>query len=72
MAEEKREMSPALKGHFEVVGVLPGEFNIFGKTYDLRTMDLKTAEDLHKRGCRYLKKVSGGAQSGSGNPGDKK
>jgi hypothetical protein len=50
--------SPALEGHFEVVGVVPGIVyqHGFGEV-DLRTVSLETARQLQQAGCQYLRPV---------------
>jgi hypothetical protein len=53
-------VSPHLKGHYKVVGVVPGKvISASGKEVDLRTIDLATADELAKEGFPYLEKISG-------------
>lgn len=51
----ENKVSPAIDKKYMVVGVIPGEVSFGGKIYDLRTIGLKTAEELAKAGLPYLK-----------------
>lgn len=50
--------SPAISGHFQVVGVVPGKIYHHGIGHvDLRTVSLAVAQQLHEAGCQYLKPI---------------
>lgn len=63
---ENRTISPEIKDHYEVVKVLPGEVKFGKNTYDLRTIDKATADELVKQNFPYLKPKKASAASGSG------
>lgn len=54
--KETPKISPAIEGQFEMVGILPGIVIIKGQEVDFTKISLEQAEELHKNGCRYLKK----------------
>lgn len=54
MKQESREISPAIKDHYNVVGVLPGEVHFKGKIYDLRTISKANADKLFEDKFPYL------------------
>ena len=56
--KKENPLSPVLKDKYKVVGVIPGPIKFKGIQYDLRTMDLATAELLAADNeFRYLVKV---------------
>lgn len=63
--KEKREISPEIKEHYEVIKVLPGEVKFGGATYDLRKISLEQANKLHEQKFPYLKKKKGAAPASS-------
>jgi hypothetical protein len=58
MTESENKVSPAIEKHYKVVGVVPGAISVQGREYDLRTISLAEADQLHKLGrCPYLVKI---------------
>jgi len=55
---EESKASPHLAGKFKVVGVQPGEVVTRNEVVDLRTISLAKAEELFKRGFRYLERIN--------------
>ncbi len=65
--KEKRELSKALLGKYEMVGVEPGEI-MYGprrQVIDTRKCTAKQAEEAVKAGSRYIRKVEKKTSSGS-------
>lgn len=56
MNQEKHEISPAIKEHFEIIKVMPGKVKFGGFVYDLRNISLQEAEKLEKLNFPYLKR----------------
>lgn len=54
--KEKRELDSRLSGKFELNGIAPGKIIFKKRTYDFRSMDVKTADALVEAGCRYISK----------------
>jgi hypothetical protein len=46
-----------IKGEFEIVGVIPGEIDIRGKTYDLRKITIDQAEKLMDLKCPFIQRL---------------
>lgn len=59
-------LSKKIVSKFQAQGVEPGEFKFKGKLYDLRTISMKEAEELHQQGCPYLKPVTSVTNKKSG------
>lgn len=58
MTESENKVSPAIEKHYQVVGVVPGVISVQGREYDLRTISLAEADQLHKsKRCSYLVRV---------------
>lgn len=54
--ETKTPASEAIKDHFDVIGVVPGEVRLStGEIVDLRNISLQKAKELHENGFPYLK-----------------
>lgn len=54
--ETKKLASEAIKDHFKVVGVEPGEIRLAsGEIVDLTTISLERAKELAEQGFPYLK-----------------
>jgi hypothetical protein len=51
------ELSPALKGKFECVGILPGRVRFGAETIDLTIINLDKAESLVKKNFPYLRHI---------------
>ena len=59
---EKQILSPALNGHYELIGVRPIKVRLphdmGGNEVDFRTMTLEEAKRLQENGCTYLVPVA--------------
>lgn len=54
--ETKTPASEAIKDHFDVIGVVPGEVRLStGEIVDLGNISLEKAKELHENGFPYLK-----------------
>lgn len=51
-----RVLDKRLKNKFEMVGYQPGSFLFKGRKYDTRKMSVKQADEVIKKGARFIKR----------------
>lgn len=50
------KLSAHIADDYTLAGIEPGEVIIYGERIDFRTLSKAKADELYKKGCRYLKK----------------